>query len=112
MRTSSAKAKGRRLQDWVRDLLHTNTGFDGDDIRSAIMGETGADVKLTKRATKKFPYSIECKNQEVFKGIYKMYSQATSHEDKLEPLLIIKMNGKKPLVILDAEYFIKENTYG
>ena len=45
MKVRSRKAKGRKLQDWVgsslRGLFPTLTN---DDIRTAIMGESGADV--------------------------------------------------------------------
>ena len=40
----SRKSKGRRLQNKVRDTLYENfksRGLEQDDIRSAIMGESG-----------------------------------------------------------------------
>ena len=50
----SRKAKGRRLQNWVRDTLlkiFSNNGFlDENDIKCAVMGETGADIKLSNTA--------------------------------------------------------------
>ena len=93
--TKSGKAKGRRLQNWVRDQL------------KLILYLTGADVKLTSdEARKVFPFDIECKNAESV-NVWKAYEQASQHGE-LEPLLIIKKNGKKPLVVLDATYFMKE----
>ena len=107
MKASSAKAKGRALQDWTRDTMKSLFKFTDDDVKCAVMGETGEDVRLiSKRARKKFPYSIECKNRETFKTLYSQYEQAKSHSDR-EGLLIIKMNRKKPLVILDAEHFFE-----
>ncbi len=52
MKTSSAKAKGRRLQQTVRDkILSLFPTLELDvDVRSAIMGETGEDIKLSKKA--------------------------------------------------------------
>ena len=59
----SRKAKGRKLQNWVRDSLRgLFPTLTDDDIRVAIMGESGADVKLSAKALKLFPYDIECKN--------------------------------------------------
>ena len=47
MKTSSAKAKGRRLQQKVRDLLlETFTELQPDDIRSTSMGVSGEDLQL------------------------------------------------------------------
>ena len=41
----SAKAKGRLGQQEIRDkLLETFPEFEKDDIQSAIMGDTGADI--------------------------------------------------------------------
>lgn len=107
MKISSRKAKGRKLQDWVRDQLKQLFKLSDDHVRSAIMGETGADIKLSKTALRKFPYKIECKNQEAYKKVYTDYSQAKSHAGTHEPILIIKMNRQVPLVIIDAEYFLK-----
>ena len=108
MRTSSAKAKGRRLQDWMKEKLITRLGLhsDTDLIQTAVMGESGADVKLIGNIKDSFPFSIECKNQEKYKGVYGALDQATTHS-KMEPLLVIKMNHRKPIVVLDAEYFLE-----
>ena len=66
MKTASRKAKGRRLQNKIRDLLieHFSDELEVDDIRCAIMGESGEDLKLSPAARKLIPYSFECKNQE------------------------------------------------
>ena len=74
---------------------------------SIRMGRPGEDVQLSDKAKKIFPYSIECKNQERMKYLWEAYEQAISNSKNLEPLVIIKINKKKPLVVIDAEYFIK-----
>lgn len=107
--TASRKAKGRRLQDWVRDSLRgLSLALTEDDVRVAIMGESGADIKLSANGKKYFPYDIECKNNETWKGIYKAYDQAGTHGN-LEPLVFIKMNRRRPLAIVDAEHFLRLN---
>ena len=40
MKTSSAKAKGRRLQKWFADQLVEKLGIDPEDIESRPMGIT------------------------------------------------------------------------
>ena len=70
MKTQSAKAKGRRFQQWVRDQL------------------------------------IECKNQESL-NVWKSYEQAEANSGDYESVVFIKRNNQKPLVVVDAEYFIK-----
>jgi len=108
MTPKTSKAKGRRLQTWVADkLLSVFKALTSLDVRSTPMGVNGVDVQLSTAAFKKFPYDIECKNTERTKTIYNYYEQAISHNNKGEPLLIIKMNRQRPLAIMDAEHFIE-----
>lgn len=105
MLTSSAKNKGRKLQQWLRGQLILHLPISPRDVKSTSMGASGADVQLSDLAYDKFPYSIECKNQEKV-NVWKSYKQAESHADG-EPLLIIKKNGENPLAVVDAEYFVR-----
>lgn len=105
MKIQSSKAKGKRLERWVCDSLKSIFSLTDDDIRATISSENGEDVKLSKRTQALFPFSIECKNREVFTTLYNYYKQAKEHNKELEGLLIIKMNRVAPLAILDAEYF-------
>lgn len=93
----------------MRDtILKLYTELTDDDIRVPVGSETGADLKLNKKATEILPFKFEMKNRETFKTLYAFYTQAQGHKGAdLEPLLIIKMNHKKPLIIMDAEYFLK-----
>ena len=107
MKTQSAKAKGRNLQKWVRDkILAKFPTLDPDDVKSTSMGAQGEDVQLSPAARELMPYTIECKNMAKI-AVYNYYEQAKQH-GKGEPLVIIKQNHSKPLVIVDADYFFKE----
>ena len=106
MKTQSAKAKGRRLQQWVRDMLIEHRNVHPEDIESRSMGAGGEDLIMARDARQKFPYSIECKNQEKL-NVCDAYQQAVENSGDYEPILIMKKNGKKPLVVLDAENFIR-----
>ena len=105
----SRKAKGRRLQNWVRDtLLSLFPKLTDDDIYCAIMGERGVDIKLSKKAQKVIPYAIECKNKQALKSIYTIMGQAQYNAKETQvPLAVIKMNQFQPLVIVDAVHFFK-----
>jgi len=105
MRTSSAKAKGRRFQQWVRDQLIESLDIHPEDIESRSMGAGGEDLIMARAAREKFPYSIECKNQESV-NVWKSYEQATENSGDYEPVLFIKRNRTKALVVVDADYFI------
>ena len=106
MKTQSAKAKGRRLQQHVRDVLIEQLEIHPEDIESRSMGAGGEDLIMARAAREKFPYSIECKNQEKV-NIWKSYEQAAANAGDYEPIVVIKKNNVKPLVIIDAEAFVK-----
>ena len=108
MKPSSAKAKGRKHQQWVRDLIYRlwPTLKDGD-VESRSMGAGGEDIMLSPKARKLVPVSIECKSRKSF-AVYKDYEQAEANAPEgSEPIVVIKQNRNKPLVLVDAEYFFK-----
>ena len=106
MKTSSAKAKGRNLQKKVRELLIEHLGVDPEDIESRSMGAGGEDLIMARAAREKFPCSIECKNQERV-NVWESYDQAESNSGDYEPIVVLKRNNRKPLILVDAEYFVK-----
>ena len=107
MKPQSAKAKGRKLQQWVRDLiLESWTDLEEDDVRSTSMGAGGEDVQLSPAARRHFPYSVECKSVEKL-NVWGAYEQAAANSGPHEPLLVMKKNRKKPLVVIDAEAFME-----
>ena len=106
MRTQSKKAKGRRLQQWVRDLLIEKLEVHPEDIESRSIGAGGEDLIMSRSAREKFPYSIECKNQESL-NIWKSYEQAQQNCGDYEPIVVLKRNNVKPLVLVDADYFVE-----
>ena len=106
MKTQSAKAKGRRLQQWFRDLLIEKLNIHPEDIESRSMGAGGEDLIMARAAREKFPYSVECKNQEKI-NLWESYNQAQQNSKNHEPVVILKRNNFKPLILVDAEYFVK-----
>ena len=105
MKTQSRKAKGRRLQQQFRELLIEKLDIDPEDIESRSMGAGGEDLIMSKAARNKFPFSIECKNQEKL-NIWAAWEQANNNKGIYEPLVVIKRNGTTPLVVLDANVFL------
>ena len=108
MKTASRKAKGRRLQNKIRDLLieHFSDELEDDDIRCAIMGESGEDLKLSPAARKLIPYSIECKNQEKL-NIWDSLEQAEENSNGHTPVLIFKRNRSKTYAVVELNNFLK-----
>jgi hypothetical protein len=105
MKTQSAKAKGRRLQQWMRDLLIERLEIHEEDIESRSMGAGGEDLIMSRAAREKFPFSIECKNQEKM-NVWSAMEQARANSGDYVPLVIIKKNNEKPLAVIDAEFFV------
>jgi len=109
MKPSSAKNKARLLQQWVRDtILKYSPSLEKDDVKSTSMGAPGEDVQLSPAARKQYPVSIECKSRASY-AFYKDYDQAVVNAPKeSEPVLVAKANHRKPVVIVDAEWFFKQ----
>jgi len=106
MKTSSAKAKGRNLQKWVVSKLIEHLQLDEEDLESRPMGSSGEDIIMGKLSRQKFPYSVECKNQEKV-NVWEAYAQAEQNCKGYEPVVVIKRNRTKPLVLVDAEHFVE-----
>ena len=107
MKTRSAKNKGKRLQNSIRDILLETfkDRLEEDDIKSTTMGESGEDIQLSPAARKLIPYSIECKNQEKL-NIWDSLKQAESNSEKGKPVLIFKRNRSKTYAVLEIQDFI------
>ena len=106
LKPQSAKAKGRKLQQYVRDsILNAFPVLHPDDVRSTSMGAGGEDVQLSFSARLTFPYVVECKNRASM-AVYKDFDQATAHNPAWEPLLVIKQNGRAPLAVINFDHFM------
>jgi len=103
VKTRSAKSKGRRLQNQVREDLICALGIHPKLIRCALMGENGADIK---DVSGKLPIAIECKNTESL-SIWGALAQAEANcDDGLTPCLVFKRNKSKTYAAIPWEYFL------
>lgn len=102
----SRKSKGAKFQNEIRQkLLETFTSLEEDDIKTAVMGESGEDIKLSPAARKLIPFSIEAKAQEKV-SLRAWWEQAKVNAGKHIPLLITKQSRKEPLVIMTLDDFL------
>ena len=103
MKSRSAKNKGKRLQNKIRDLiLEKFSTLENDDVRSITMGDSGEDILLSPAARKLFPFSVECKNQEKL-NIWSALDQAEQNSGEHTPLVIFKRNRSKTYAGLQIE---------
>ena len=108
MKQRSRKAKGRRLQNHVaKRLLRTFPHLKKKDVATVENYAPGPDIILSKVGKKLVPYQFECKNQQKMKTVYDFYKQASKNCGRQEPCLIMKMNTRKPLVVIDFEHFLE-----
>lgn len=107
MTPQSAKAKGRRLQQHVRDrLLETFPDLEAGDVRSTAMGSGGEDLQLSPAARRCIPYGIECKARASgLKLLYDWLAQAESHKTG-RPLLVVRQDRKPALAVVELEDFL------
>ena len=105
---ASRKAKGRRLQQAVRQDLVDRLGIDPGDILSTAMGQSGCDLYLSPAARERFPFGVECKAQERI-ALPEWWEQCTRNAEKegLTPLLLIKRNREEPLAVLQWSDLIR-----
>ena len=103
----SAKAKGRLGQQEIRDkLLESFPHFEKDDIKSAIMGDTGADIQFSPQAKKRLPLSIEIKRRKnELKTVYTYIEQAVKHSTG-EPVVFYRSDHRPWVVMIGLEHYM------
>lgn len=107
MKTSSAKAKGRRLQDAVVESLYEHYELREGDIKPAIIGESGKDVKFSPAAEDIIPFDIECKNTEKTSPWAWIEQAEENTKDGRIPLVIFKRNRSKTYAIIEWDKLLK-----
>lgn len=114
IKVSSAKGKGRGLQQFVAERVSVITGIpynNGDDnclIHSREMGLSGVDVVLRGEALQKFPFSIECKSGENI-SLRSFVEQAKSNvKEGTDWLLVIRTKSiPETLIVISWDTFEK-----
>jgi hypothetical protein len=106
-KTSSGKAKGRIVQQDIRDrLLTAFPEFHPDDIKSTVMGDTGEDIQLSPAARKVIPLSIEVKRRKSgLKTAYGYIEQAAKHNTG-EPVVFFRADRKPWIVMVGVEHYM------
>lgn len=92
----------------MEKIHSTFSELEEGDVESTSMGASGIDVKLSPRARKLLPLSIECKSHEKF-AVYTFYEQAKSNTVKgTYPAVVIKQNRSEPLIIMSLEDYLND----
>lgn len=110
MNIRSAKAKGRRLAQQVKDsLLKFYANISENDINVTPASVPGADLHLSDKALSELPVIIECKNNEKI-AIWQAFEQAEQHaknaKRSLYPLLCFKRNRSDVMISMKLEHLL------
>lgn len=112
MKTSSAKAKGRRAAVEICDQIYKHfPTLEPGDLYATPSGVNGEDVVRSAKAKRVFPFTIESKNQEKLQ-IWEALEQAKSHLPKGDlsgqtPALVFRRNRSELHICLRFEDFLK-----
>ena len=107
MKVKSAKAKGRKLQNFVvKELRKAYPELEDDDIKAQIMGVSGEDIVLSPLAKRLINLSFECKKQERL-NLWDSLSQAETNAENRTPVLVFKRNRSETYAAIPFDYLIK-----
>ena len=97
--------KGRKLAKLVADkILKTFRHLKKSDVQVAGTGSNDPDIKLSRIAARLCCFQFECKAQQRMKTIYKWKKQSEKNTN-LDGVVVMKSNGKRPLVVIDMDLF-------
>ena len=105
MKCRSAKNKGLKLQNMIRDILIEKYNLNTNDIISTPMGSNGRDIQLYGDNYKLISWCIECKNKESI-GISATIEQINNYNKNNDKRIIfIKKNRGNIYVIFNNDDF-------
>lgn len=109
MKTSSAKAKGRRAASGLREaLLLAHPALKPDDILITPSCVNGEDLLLSPAAQALLPFAFEVKAQERL-NVWDALAQSRSHVRKrehLKPVLAFTRNREDMYITVSLDDFI------
>ena len=106
--SKQGKQKGRLGQQEIRDaLLEAFPELEPDDVKSTVMGDTGADIQLSPAARKRIPLSIEVKRRKgELKTVYGFIEQASRHSAE-EPVVFFRSDRKPWVVMIGIDHYME-----
>ena len=103
---SASKAKGRLGQQEIRDaILKAFPRLEPDDVRSTAMGQSGEDIRLSPKARKLLPLSIEVKRRKNLQTVYDWMAQAK--QGSYEPVVFFRGDRKDWVVMVELDHYME-----
>jgi hypothetical protein len=111
IKTQSAKGKGRRLQNFVRDLIIEKFPWLGEgDVDSCSMGSSGVDIPLSPLGRRTLPMSIECKKTKKTPSRGELDQSRANAYGMTIPAVVWCPHGcghKKSMIMFDLDEFLE-----
>lgn len=108
MKTSSCKAKGRRLVQQIKQkLLETFPELQDDDIVLRGTSTPGEDLVLSPRARSLFPFSVEAKNTEKL-NIWAAIKQSKQNSGNYKPAVVFSRNHEEAYIVVKLDDFLAQ----
>jgi len=111
IKTQSCKAKGRALQQAIRDAILAKFPWLGEgDVESTSMGASGVDVRMSPLARKAFPVSIECKKTKKTPSLAELKQARSNTYDHTIGAVVWSPHGTGPdkaVIMMDFAEFLE-----
>ena len=111
IKTSSAKAKGRRLQNFIRDLILEKFPWLGEgDVESTSMGSSGVDIPLSPLGRRTIPISIEAKKTKKHPAVAEMKQASENAYSMTIPAVVWCPHGSghaKSMITFNLDDFLE-----
>jgi hypothetical protein len=105
--TASKKQKGRVLTQETAEAIRQTFGLPEMDVQSMPASVPGADILLSSNAREKFPYAVECKNQEKASPWQWIAQAETRRTEVMKPLVVFRRNRSDAYVIIKLSDFLE-----
>ena len=109
MKSRSRKNKGKKLENYVGKAIADAIGEKYgryEMVRPAFGGEPGRDVILIGIASEKYPFSVECKNQEKWNLPVYIEQAIKNCQPGTDYQVIISKNRFEPHVIMRLDVWL------
>ncbi len=110
IKTSSAKGKGRKFQNHVRDAILKRFEWLGEgDVGSCSMGSSGEDIPMSPIARRTIPISIECKKTRKHPAMAEMKQARANAKGIDAPAIAWSPHGSGPkdcMITFNLEDFL------
>ena len=110
MKTQSAKAKGRKLQQYAAGIIRAVFNLADEDVESRSLGSSGVDLMLSSVARKVFNFSVEAKNTKKFPSLAALKQSQANKNKGSTACVVWKPPGKgmdESIIYFNYEEFVK-----